>query len=138
MYEQVYPGLVSAQKFIVEWVLQDKLEPVRKSLTERDVSDDTILGDPTLEFIELRYLKSNPIACGLMVGSIQLTNQKEMRITFDRVDTIAWMPHLYNASLKLGRNTTEWPDMEKVIALHGENNLFTGGRPTTYDDCQYV
>lgn len=43
--------------------------------------------------------------------------------------------HLYNSLRQSDLLTCQWEDMERVVSMHGPENLFVGAAPTTFGDC---
>lgn len=44
--------------------------------------------------------------------------------------------HLYNSLRRDGLLAYQWEDMERVIFMHGAENLFVGAAPTAFEDCK--
>jgi hypothetical protein len=67
--------------------------------------------------------------CGNIIFSMNLAMQNAGRIlTVSWGGTVAAI-HLYNASRKINFNNNDWPDIDFLVSVHGEDFLFYGGPP---------
>lgn len=78
--------------------------------------------------------KRQPILCGILAFRLTLEMQYLGVNLVQAWGTAIYPAHFYNA---LGQQTqpAPWPLMNEVIALHGEDRVFVGGRPATILDC---
>ena len=51
------------------------------------------------------------------------------------VGTVIYPAHFYNALKQSDPSCASWPMIDEVIALHGAERIFVGGRPTTTNEC---
>ncbi|CZR62905.1 uncharacterized protein PAC_12802 [Phialocephala subalpina] len=82
-----------------------------------------VVGDRQIKESQLPYVRTTLSNVTLSVQEIRL------RISNYWGSTVP-MAHLYNAARQNGYCAKPWPDMEKIIEIHGEVHLFVGNRPT--------
>jgi hypothetical protein len=105
-------------------LVDDPILPLKASQARR-------LGQPAPSSIETYYLlKRSPILCGVMAFAIDLEMQKLGVLLVNTMGTVAFGAHFYNALQQKPRPVIPWPMMDRVIALHGEEALFIGTKPT--------
>lgn len=80
-------------------------------------------------------LERDPIWCGTLLYSFRMMAHEAaitMATSWHRILATA---HLYNSLRQSDLLTCQWEDMERVISMHGPENLFVGAAPTTFGDC---
>ena len=84
---------------------------------------------------EFALYKSHPLLCGIMAFNISLRMQEAGMILMNAWGTGIYLAYLYNAiRYEPMAESVRWPDMDELIALHTEERLFVGGRPTDHLD----
>jgi hypothetical protein len=109
-------------------MLNDVVLPLKQKLF-------TQFGHPFSADTERFYLyKRQPILCGLLAFRLTLEMQYLGVSLVQAWGTAIYPAHFYNA-LRQQTQPAPWSLMDEVIALHGEDRIFVGGRPTTILDC---
>jgi hypothetical protein len=80
------------------------------------------------------FLKSHSTLCGLLIFNFTLTMQILGLGVVNQFYDVPEMAYLYNIIQQTGRKGVTWPDMDAFIAMHGEDQIFIGGRPKTAED----
>ena len=108
-------------------MLNDAVLPLKQKFFTR-------LGLPFLADTERFYLyKRQPILCGLLCFRLTLELQYLGVNLVQAWGSAIYPAHFYNA-LHQQTQPAKWPLIDKLIALHGEDRVFVGGRPTTILD----
>lgn len=82
------------------------------------------------------FLRQSPLACGRLELFLRHAPHFAGTVNADARETIKSCLHFYNAAYQLGDIDCRWPDMERLIALHGCETLFLGpSRPVTLEEC---
>jgi hypothetical protein len=116
-------------KEIDEYVLSDAILPHKKVLLRAE-------NMPQPPETEKFYLyKRHPILCGITAFTIMLEMQQMGVIMVNAMGTAIFPAHFYNALRQKQNPIDPWPLMDQVIALHGEDRMFVGAKPTTIVDC---
>ncbi|EXJ56152.1 hypothetical protein A1O7_09083 [Cladophialophora yegresii CBS 114405] len=82
-----------------------------------------------------RYLKMNPISCGIKLYAIKaLYRHLALEFVNCRSDSILTCAHLHNALIQEGYMQGRWRDMEFVHRAQDESNMYAGAAPKSTDD----
>lgn len=91
---------------------------------------------PAPDESERFYLyKRHPILCGIQAFAVLLEIQQAGITLNNAVGTVIYPAHFYNALKQNDPSCASWPMIDEVIALHGAERIFVGGRPTTMNEC---
>jgi hypothetical protein len=120
---------------IEEWGLEDRLtqimnKEIGKGKQRTGRSGKSRVWQPN------ELLKMHPLLAGMMKYSFHLQLQWEgIRLLNETEITTA--AHLYNLLKQCGYLPAdcEWEDMNLLIKIHGPQDIFLGGFPTTIEDC---
>lgn len=77
----------------------------------------------------------HPVLCGIQSFAVLLELQQAGITLNNAVGTAIYPAHFYNALKVQDPSCTSWPMMDEVIAIHGAERIFVGGKPTTMLDC---
>jgi len=80
-------------------------------------------------------LKRDPLWCGTLLYSFRMLAHEAAITVANSWSCILATAHLYNGFRQSGLLAFRWEDMERVISMHGVENLFVGAAPTTLEDC---
>jgi hypothetical protein len=78
------------------------------------------------------HLERDPLWCGLLLYNFRTAAHQGAVFTANASNFILATAHLYNSLRQTGILPCEWPDMERLIAMHRAKNLFVGDLPTTF------
>jgi hypothetical protein len=79
--------------------------------------------------------KRHPILCGVTAFAIML-EMAEFGVTLvNAMGTVIYPAQFYNSLGQKSNPIGPWPLMDQVIAIHGEDRIFVGAKPTTLVDC---
>ncbi|RSL78304.1 hypothetical protein CEP51_008303 [Fusarium floridanum] len=114
----------------IEWFLEDPIYEVKKLIAGSDPK--------ALELVEAtkkhRLLRRSPIVAGLALYHHR-TEVHELAVALTNAwGSIILPAHLYNAATDAGYSECFWTDMERLFALHGEEQFFVGGQPDNTAD----
>jgi hypothetical protein len=77
------------------------------------------------------HLERDPLWCGLLLYNFRMAAHEGAILTANSWTFVIAAANLYNSLRKTGILRCEWPDMERVFAMHRAKNLFVGDLPTT-------
>ena len=80
-------------------------------------------------------LGRDPVWCGTLLYSFRMVAHEAAITLANSWYCILATAHLYNSLRQSDLLTCQWEDMERVISMHGRDNLFIGSAPTTFKDC---
>lgn len=80
------------------------------------------------------YHERNPFLCGLMIQEITRYLHDLSILTDNGEDSLMTAIHVYNYALQQGLSS-QCPDLESVIDLVGEHDVFIGKRPVEHEKC---
>jgi hypothetical protein len=79
-------------------------------------------------------LKRDPLWCGTLLYSFRMVAHEVAIATANSWSCILLTAHLYNGFRQSGLLTCRWEDMERIVSMHGAENLFVGTAPKTLPD----
>jgi hypothetical protein len=80
------------------------------------------------------HLERDPLWCGLLLYNFRMAAHEGAILTANSWTFVISTAHLYNSLRQTGILRCEWPDMERIFALHRTKNLFVGDMPATFKD----
>jgi hypothetical protein len=78
------------------------------------------------------HLERDPLWCGLLLYNFKIKAHEGAIFTANSCGFVLATAHLYNSLRATGTLRCEWPDMERIFAMHGVKNLFVGDLPVTF------
>ena len=82
-----------------------------------------------------QYVRCSPLAAALVLFWLNLSEVKSMVDFVDHGMLTMAMLHFYHLAKQNGEVPMEWPDVERLIEIHGEEHVFLGKRPVGVHDC---
>jgi hypothetical protein len=80
-------------------------------------------------------LKRDPLWCGTLLYSFRVVAHESAITIANSWSCILAVAHLYNGFRQLGLLACRWEDMERIVSVHGAENLYVGAAPKTLPDC---
>lgn len=78
------------------------------------------------------HLERDPLWCGLLLYNFKIKSHEGVIFTVNSCGFVLATAHLYNSLRATGTLRCEWPDIERIFAMHGVKNLFVGDLPVTF------
>ena len=95
----------------------------------------TTLDRSTMQHIPPNYhLERDPLWCGLLLYNFRMAALQLAIFVAKTSKFILATAHLYTSLRQTKILSCEWPDMERIITMHGAKNIFVGDIPTTFAD----
>jgi len=84
---------------------------------------------------EFYLLERDPLWCGLLLYNFRMVAHEGAIITANSWAFIQVTSHLYNSLRQTDMLHRTWDSMERIMSMHGIENLFLGSLPATFNDC---
>jgi hypothetical protein len=80
-------------------------------------------------------LQRDPLWCGLLLYSYRMKAHEAAIGISDSWSYILATAHFYNSLPQSQLLTCQWGDMERILSMHGSENLLVGSASTTFEAC---